>query len=320
MSSRRIRSCHCRLSCRRASRVFVPSSVWRCRCCVPCILQGGRSKVSYSRSKIWHILTLRQPWTLPAYLKSFERTNPSSNRYAHFEVADFLLKVKTAQPKPKWYQVLADALVEPNITIAQYIAKIAGGSKLEIMVNTGKRSCEMNDPSSDDTEDDDEHYIGSCKIGGSNISGSTTSSGSSPLLPDDETSWEFVRGTNLGNALLHRSDPSKFFLIRQRVGNPQQKDIFHYPQWETFDWNNPESIRHLNEARQIRARTKSYNPIESMSSVSPASTSAPKATPTTLKLISSPKSTATSKTAERDHIISPFSTPVPIRGKKRKMC
>jgi hypothetical protein len=68
--------------------------------------------------------------------------------------------------------------------------------------------------------------------------------------------WQFVEGTDLSDAKLSQPDPSKFFLIRQIIDNHEQKDCRQYPRWETFDWNDPEHITHLNNARrQIRART-----------------------------------------------------------------
>ena len=212
-----------------------------------------------------------------------------------------------------------------------------GGSATEMLNSDHSNwSCEMDDPNPDDTEDEDDHQIGCHKGDESKTSGSLSPVESSIFVSDDyeqiaklqgssrggykeygllstSEQWEFVHGTDLTDAILYSHDPSKFFLVRQKVGSPHQKDIFHYPKWETFNWDNPENIKHLNEARhRVRSGTQSF------SSTSNESTPALKSTPT-LKLMSAPKPTAASKVTQKYKNISALRTAVPVRGKKRKM-
>jgi len=65
-----------------------------------------------------------------------------------------------------------------------------------------------------------------------------------------EGNWGFIEGTDLSDAKLYHPDPSKFVLIRQMVYNNQQEEFLRYPEWETFDWNDPDSINHLNVCRR----------------------------------------------------------------------
>jgi hypothetical protein len=68
--------------------------------------------------------------------------------------------------------------------------------------------------------------------------------------------WEFVPGTDTANAKVGEPNPSKFFLCRQKIDDPDAKDCRQYPGWETFDWLDPEDIEALNKSRrQIRKRT-----------------------------------------------------------------
>jgi hypothetical protein len=74
-----------------------------------------------------------------------------------------------------------------------------------------------------------------------------------PPPPGD---WEFVPGTDLSDPILGQPDPSKFFLLRQKKSNPEEKDCRQLPGWATFDWNDPDDIEHLKKHRsQIRNRT-----------------------------------------------------------------
>ena len=72
--------------------------------------------------------------------------------------------------------------------------------------------------------------------------------------------WEFVPGTNLLDAKLGSQDPSKFFLFRQQVSNPTEKECRIYSKWEDFDWNDPSDIAALNAARrEIVVRTYQHS-------------------------------------------------------------
>ncbi|KAF7874574.1 uncharacterized protein EAF02_008551 [Botrytis sinoallii] len=68
--------------------------------------------------------------------------------------------------------------------------------------------------------------------------------------------WRFVEGTDITNAQLGNPDPSKFYLTRQNVDDPEEVDLRQYAQIAGFDWNNPADIKKLNKARaQNRKRT-----------------------------------------------------------------
>ncbi|KAF5876394.1 uncharacterized protein Bfra_002798 [Botrytis fragariae] len=68
--------------------------------------------------------------------------------------------------------------------------------------------------------------------------------------------WRFVEGTDITNAQLGNPDPSKFYLTRQNVDDPEEIDLRQYAQIAGFDWNNPADIKKLNKARaQNRKRT-----------------------------------------------------------------
>ncbi|TGO53173.1 hypothetical protein BOTNAR_0303g00150 [Botryotinia narcissicola] len=68
--------------------------------------------------------------------------------------------------------------------------------------------------------------------------------------------WRFVEGTDITNAQLGNPDPSKFYLTRQNVDDPEEVDLRQYAQIAGFDWNDPADIKKLNKARaQNRKRT-----------------------------------------------------------------
>ncbi|KAF7943138.1 hypothetical protein EAE96_011080 [Botrytis aclada] len=68
--------------------------------------------------------------------------------------------------------------------------------------------------------------------------------------------WRFVEGTDISNAQIGIPDPSKFYLTRQNVDDPEEVDLRQYAQIAGFDWNDPEDIKKLNKARaQNRKRT-----------------------------------------------------------------
>ncbi|TGO23341.1 hypothetical protein BPAE_0135g00010 [Botrytis paeoniae] len=68
--------------------------------------------------------------------------------------------------------------------------------------------------------------------------------------------WRFVEGTDITNAQIGDPDPSKFYLTRQNVDDPEEVDLRQYAQIAGFDWNNPVDIKKLNKARaQNRKRT-----------------------------------------------------------------
>lgn len=70
-----------------------------------------------------------------------------------------------------------------------------------------------------------------------------------PPIYNPDKAWEFCPGTDISNAILGKPDPSKFFLCRQRASDPTVKDLREYPRWRTFDWNDPDHISALNNAR-----------------------------------------------------------------------
>ncbi|TGO34293.1 hypothetical protein BHYA_0204g00210 [Botrytis hyacinthi] len=68
--------------------------------------------------------------------------------------------------------------------------------------------------------------------------------------------WRFVEGTDITNAQLGNPDPSKFYLTRQNIDDPEEVDLRQYAQIAGFDWNDPADIKKLNKARaQNRKRT-----------------------------------------------------------------
>ncbi|PVH87816.1 hypothetical protein DL98DRAFT_581052 [Cadophora sp. DSE1049] len=85
---------------------------------------------------------------------------------------------------------------------------------------------------------------------------STSESKKSAGKNDKEYKWEFLLGTDLSLARFGEPDLSKFFLCRQLVYTPEVKDLCEYAKWRTFDWNDTNSITHLNRWRGLtRLRT-----------------------------------------------------------------
>ncbi|KAE8448224.1 hypothetical protein EG329_009654 [Mollisiaceae sp. DMI_Dod_QoI] len=85
--------------------------------------------------------------------------------------------------------------------------------------------------------------------------------------------WKFVDGTDLAPAVLGQPDPSKFFLMRELISNPDQKDVRQHNKWDNFNWDDPKDIAALNKARkQIQERTFGYVAVPRYSSTAEQST------------------------------------------------
>jgi hypothetical protein len=77
-----------------------------------------------------------------------------------FEISNKISKIGAAKSKPKWYEVLADALTEPNLTLSEYESKIIDTSpgEYEALINSTKSK-------KDDGPEDDNAYGGAGNSG-----------------------------------------------------------------------------------------------------------------------------------------------------------
>lgn len=176
----------------------------------------------------------------------------------------------------KWWNILHEALLDPELTVAGYKARIRGENTPTTPKAKSKNSKPIILPDVEDSEQRNENisYNDTDNIpeGKKLLFFSRDRVDDDDLEDDDdkecevealgskikhETSrWQFALGQDLEPAHLATPDTSKFFMVRQLRKDPNKIDVREYPHVAGFNWNDKEVVKALNRGRnQIILRT-----------------------------------------------------------------
>lgn len=175
----------------------------------------------------------------------------------------------------KWWDILHEALKDPELTLAGYKTRIRGpdtvptGSRLRPQNSKPIVSPEVDDDG--EQEDEDLGYDDTDKIpeGKKLLFLSRDEIDEYDDDDDDDeyevvdqkterkiSPWQFIHGQDLEPAYWATPDASKFFMVRQLRKDPNKINVREYPQIAGFDWNDKEAVQALNRGRnQIILRT-----------------------------------------------------------------
>ncbi|CAD6443122.1 f728fbdf-8655-4661-8c51-adae4d58a9ec [Sclerotinia trifoliorum] len=189
-----------------------------------------------------------------------------------------------ATQKPKWrkanlgnwWNILHEALLDPELTMADYKARIRGEAALTRSKTKSKSSRPIVLPDVEDQEQRNENLgyddIDNIPEGKKLLFFSRDRTDDNDLEGDDDEEyedgalgskiklekfrWQFAPGQDLEPAYLASPDTSKFFMVRQLRKDPNKIDVREYPHIAGFDWNDKEAVKGLNRGRnQIILRT-----------------------------------------------------------------
>lgn len=199
--------------------------------------------------------------------RSIERGSIKAAAHAITDIA-FASAQKSEIAEEKWWDILHDALMNPELTVAGYKARIHGlvaprvKPKLEL-----KSSQPIVLPDEDDEQEEDDQdldYDDADKIPeGKKLlflsRVETDKDDEDGVMEEKErqiSPWQFAPGQDLDPAYWGTPDTSKFFMVRQLREDPSKINVREYPQIAGFDWNDKEAVQALNRGRnQIIFRT-----------------------------------------------------------------
>ncbi|KAF7876683.1 hypothetical protein EAF04_001768 [Stromatinia cepivora] len=176
----------------------------------------------------------------------------------------------------KWWNILHEALLDPELTVAGYKARILGEAAPTTSKTKSKSSKPIVLPDVEDPEqlnedlgyDDTDNIPEGKKLLFFSRDGADEDDvededdeGDEDEAVDSKTKreishWQFAPGQDLEPAYWATPDTSKFFMVRQLRKNPNKIDVREYPHIADFDWNDKEAVKALNRGRnQIILRT-----------------------------------------------------------------
>ncbi|KAJ8063949.1 hypothetical protein OCU04_007796 [Sclerotinia nivalis] len=172
----------------------------------------------------------------------------------------------------KWWNILHEALLDPELTMAGYKARIRGEAAPTTSKTKSKSSNPIVLPDVEDPEqrNEDLGYDDTDNIPEGKKLLFLSRDRADEDDEDDEnyeetfdtkikreiSHWQFAPGQDLEPAYLATPNTSKFFMVRQLRSNPNKIDVREYPHIAGFDWNDKEAVKALNRGRnQIILRT-----------------------------------------------------------------
>ncbi|ESZ97830.1 hypothetical protein SBOR_1775 [Sclerotinia borealis F-4128] len=199
---------------------------------------------------------------------SIERGRIQAAAHAITDIA-YLVAQKHGFAEVKWWDVLHEALKNPELTVAAYKTRIRGPAAVstnsKIKSESSRAVIVAEADEGEEQEDEDLGYDDTDKIPDGEKLLFFSRDG---VDVDDEfdamdskterkiSPWQFAHGQDLDPAYWATPDTSKFFMVRQLRHNPNKINVREYPHIAGFDWNDKEAVQALNRGRnQIILRT-----------------------------------------------------------------
>ncbi|KAI9643250.1 hypothetical protein NHQ30_007866 [Ciborinia camelliae] len=235
------------------------------------ILQGVKvdspREIALVSMATWAIMT-NQWHNAITMNRGIERRRIRSAAYALTDIA-YMAAQKREFAELKWWNVLHEALKDPELTVAVYKERIRGSEAIPTTSKVNPASSKpIVLPDVDDEEEQDDEDLGYDDTDKIPEGKKLLFRSRDEADEDDEdeavdpkkqrqiSPWQFSHGQDLDPAYWATPDTSKFFMVRQYRKDPSKINVREYPHIAGFDWNDKEAVQALNRGRnQIILRT-----------------------------------------------------------------